>query len=44
MDGCPVSWASDDEDVATVDDEGMLTGLAEGQVTITATVRGVSGS
>lgn len=44
LDACPVSWSSDDEDVASVDDEGIVTGLAEGQVTITATIRGVSGS
>lgn len=44
LDACPVSWTSDDEEVASVDDEGTVTGLAEGRVTITATVQGGSDS
>jgi uncharacterized protein YjdB len=33
-----VEWSSDADDVATVDDTGLLTGLAAGSATITATV------
>ncbi|MFY0627068.1 MAG: Ig-like domain-containing protein [Reichenbachiella sp.] len=32
-----VTWSSSDEGIATVDSEGLVTGVAEGQVTITAT-------
>lgn len=42
--GCPFSWASDDDDIASVDDEGLVTGLAAGRATITATLGGISGS
>ena len=38
-----VSWASDDESVATVDDSGEVTGVAEGTATVSATSEGVSG-
>ena len=38
------SWSSSDESVATVDAEGLVTGVAEGTATITATTDGVSGS
>lgn len=43
LEGCEVSWASGDEDVASVD-EGVVTGIAEGDATITATFRQASGS
>ena len=33
-----VAWASNDEDVATVDQNGVVTGVAMGKTTITATV------
>ena len=32
-----VTWSSDDEDVATVDQDGLVTAIAEGTATITAT-------
>ncbi len=32
-----VTWAVDDESIATVDDSGVVTGVAEGSVTLTAT-------
>ncbi|MBQ7209714.1 MAG: Ig domain-containing protein, partial [Paludibacteraceae bacterium] len=32
-----LTWTSSDESIATVDDAGVVTGLAEGEVTITAT-------
>ncbi|PFG42353.1 alpha-L-arabinofuranosidase [Isoptericola jiangsuensis] len=32
-----VTWGSDDEDVATVDADGVVTGVADGTATITAT-------
>ena len=40
-----VTWSSSNEDVATVDNNGLVTGVAAGSVTITATAPGgVSGS
>jgi uncharacterized protein YjdB len=39
-----VSWSSADTTVAAVDDEGLVTGVAEGSTTITATSEGVSAS
>ena len=39
-----VKWASSDEAVATVDANGLVTGVAAGTVIITAEVRGVVGS
>lgn len=41
--GRVVTWSSSDEDIATVDD-GVVSGVADGTVTITATSEGVSGS
>ncbi len=32
-----VTWSSDDSDIATIDQNGLLTGLSNGSVTITAT-------
>lgn len=32
-----VTWTSSDESIASVDDSGVVTGLAEGEVTVTAT-------
>jgi trimeric autotransporter adhesin len=40
----PVSWASSDNAVATVDQAGLVTAVAQGSATITATSGGVSGS
>ena len=40
----PVTWATGDTRVATVSQEGMVTGVAVGQVTITATSQGQSGA
>lgn len=42
--GLSFTWASDDEAVATVDENGVATGVAEGDATISATADGVSGS
>lgn len=39
-----VTWTSSNEDIATVDDDGVVSGVADGTVTITATSEGVSGS
>lgn len=39
-----VTWASSDEAIATVDTDGVVTGVAAGTVIITAEVRGVVGS
>lgn len=36
--GAAVGWSSDDPDVATVDSTGLVTAVAEGTATITATV------
>lgn len=38
------TWSSSDETVATVDANGLVTGVAPGQVTITVTVDGVAGT
>ena len=38
--GAEVTWKSSDESVATVDENGKVTGIKEGQATITATIRG----
>lgn len=43
--GAPhLSWSSSDDAIATVDDTGLVTGVAEGQVTITAAQDGASGT
>ncbi|HEX9704673.1 MAG TPA: Ig-like domain-containing protein [Gemmatimonadales bacterium] len=42
--GRPFSWASDNTNVATVNGSGLVTGVAAGTVTITATSEGVSGT
>lgn len=42
-DGGEVTWASSDETIATVDGEGLVTGISEGNVTITATVKKTTG-
>jgi uncharacterized protein YjdB len=42
--GATVSWRSSNDQVAAVSGSGVVTGLQEGQVTITATHSGVSGS
>ena len=43
MDGVDVAWTSGDNDVATVDEHGVATGIAAGEVQIIATAGGVSG-
>jgi formylglycine-generating enzyme required for sulfatase activity len=40
----PLSWSSSNEQVATVDDSGLVTGVAEGTVTITVTCESESHS
>jgi len=42
--GRPVTWTTGDATRATVDNNGLVSGLAPGAVTITATSEGVSGS
>lgn len=42
--GHTVTWASSDDKVATVSSSGLVTGIAQGAVTITATSDGVSGT
>lgn len=39
-----VTWESEDEGIATVSDEGLVTGVSPGKVKITATSEGKSGS
>lgn len=39
-----IVWSSSDESVATVDDNGLVSGVSSGSATITATVRGVPGT
>ncbi len=39
-----IAWASSNPSLATVDDTGLVAAVATGQVTITATAEGVSGS
>lgn len=39
-----ITWTSDDESVATVDENGVVTGITAGQAVITATCEGVSAS
>jgi len=40
--GRPVTWASDDNGVAAVDQSGLVTGVDNGTATVQATVEGVS--
>ncbi len=42
--GCVVAWSSDGPGVADVTSTGLVTGLADGMATITATTEGVGGS
>ena len=42
--GRAVTWTSSDETVATVDSNGLVSGVASGSVTITATSEGISGT
>ena len=44
IDGAAFEWSSSDEEVATVDSLGWVRGVDEGDVRITATLMGVSGS
>ena len=39
-----VTWSTSDESVATIDPSGLASGIAEGEVTITAASNGVNGS
>jgi glucose/arabinose dehydrogenase len=42
--GATFTWASADQNIATVNSAGLVTGVAEGQTQITATSDGISGS
>ena len=42
--GRAVSWSSSNQSVATVDADGLVTGVAEGSATVTATSEGTSGA
>ena len=44
LSGRAVTWASDDSAVATVDSSGLVTAIAAGSATVTATSDGVSGN
>ena len=39
-----VTWVSEEEGIATIDDDGMATGLAEGETMISAQYQGVDGA
>jgi alpha-tubulin suppressor-like RCC1 family protein/uncharacterized protein YjdB len=41
--GRPITWSSDDEAVATVDANGLVTGASAGSAAVSATSEGVSG-
>jgi hypothetical protein len=43
VDGATVTWSSGDEDVATVDEDGVVTLVGEGSTTITASYAGETG-
>ena len=43
LSGCSVTWSSSDSAVATVSSNGLVTGVAVGAATVTATTEGVSG-
>lgn len=40
----PVTWSSSDEAVATVDEDGLVAGISEGNVSISAASEGVTGT
>lgn len=42
--GVPIKWSSENSQIATVDDNGVVTGISPGKATITATSGAVSGS
>lgn len=42
LEGNQVTWASEDEDIATIDGSGTITGIDVGQVTITASLGEIS--
>jgi uncharacterized protein YjdB len=44
MTGVPVAWASANSAIATVTDDGRVTGVSPGSVAISATASGISGS
>jgi uncharacterized protein YjdB len=44
VEGASVSWSSRDPDIATVDADGEVTGVAPGEVVVDATSQGVGGS
>ncbi|MFH0899537.1 MAG: Ig-like domain-containing protein [Pseudomonadota bacterium] len=44
VDDLEPAWTSDSEEIATVDEDGVVTGVAEGSAVVTATVGQVSGT
>lgn len=43
IEGNTISWSSSNEDVATVDEDGLVTGITDGSVRISASAAGVTG-
>lgn len=43
IDGSPITWTSNNESVASVDDSGLVTGISDGAVRISGSADGVSG-
>lgn len=43
IEGNVIAWSSSNEDVASVDENGLVTGIADGSVRISATAAGVTG-
>ncbi len=43
LDGATVTWSTSNDEIATVDENGVVTGVAEGNVTITATYTDANG-
>lgn len=43
IEGTTIVWSSSNEDVATVDENGLVTGIADGSVRISASALGVTG-
>jgi len=44
LEACEITWETSDNDIATVTEEGVITGLKAGTATITATLTAVNGT